>query len=43
MISTAFGELKKICVGLDKHVDNFVGAFDVLKSFYTSKQGRDEI
>ena len=25
-------ELKKICVGLDKHVDNFVGAFDVLKS-----------
>ena len=29
-------------MGLDRHVDSFVGAFDVLKSFYTLKQGRDE-
>ena len=32
----------KLYVGFEKHVDNIVGAFDVLKSFYTLKQGRDE-
>ena len=34
-------ELKPLC-RFEKYVDNIVGAFDVLKSFYTLKQGRDE-